>query len=69
MQNINNIQIPMTKELEEFFIYRYQGKTTKLIDEFLIYLNTQKKAHEINKSLQQVKLGQTNDIGKLFDDI
>ena len=69
MQNINNIEIPMTKELEEFFIYRYQGKTTKLIDEFLIYLNTQKKAYEINKALQQVKLGQTNDIGKLFDDL
>ena len=56
MQNINNIEIPMTQELEEFFIYRYQGKTTKLIDEFLVYLNTQKKAYEINKSLQQVKL-------------
>ena len=69
MQNINSIQIPMTKELEEFFNYRYQGQTTKLIDEFLIYLNTQKKAYEINKSLHQIKLGQTNDIGKLFDDL
>jgi hypothetical protein len=69
MQNMNNIQIPMSKELEEFFIYRYQGQTTKLIDEFLVYLNTKKEAYEINKSLNQVKLGQTNDIGKLFDDL
>ena len=69
MQNMNNIQIPMTKELEEFFNYRYQGQTTKLIDEFLVYLNTKKEAYEINKSLHQVKLGQTNDIGKLFDDL
>jgi len=53
MQNINNIEIPMTKELEKF----------------LIYLNTQKKAYEINRSLQQVKLGKTDDIGKLFDDL
>jgi len=45
------------KELEEFFNYRYQGQTTKLIDEFLTYLNTQKKAYEINKSLHQIKLG------------
>ena len=47
MQNINSIQIPMTKELEEFFNYRYQGQTTKLIDEFLVYLNTKKEAQKL----------------------
>ena len=69
MQNINNIEIPMNKELQDFLTYRYQGQTTKLVDEFLVYLNTQKKAYEINKALKEVKMGQTNDIGKLFDDL
>ena len=69
MQPIKNIEIPMTKELEEFFNYHYQGQTRKLINEFLTYLNTQKKAYEINKSLHQIKLGQTNDIGRLFNEL
>jgi len=29
---LENIKIPMTKELEEFFNYRYQGQTTKLFN-------------------------------------
>lgn len=49
MENTNNIEIPMNKELQDFLTYRYQGQTTKLVDEFLVYLNTQKKAYEINK--------------------
>jgi len=66
---IENIEIPLTKELEDFFAYRYQNQTIKLIDEFLIYLNTQKEAYEINKALQEVQQGKTNDIGKLFDEL
>ena len=66
---IENIEIPMTKELQEFFAYRYQNQTTKLVDEFLVYLNTKKEAYEVNKALQEVKEGKTNDIGKLFDDL
>jgi len=69
MENIHTIEIPMNKELQDFLTYRYQGQTTKLVDEFLVYLNTQKKASEINKALKEVKVGQTNDIGKLFDDL
>jgi len=66
---IENIEIPMTKELQEFFAYRYQNQTAKLVDEFLVYLNTKKEAYEVNKALQEVKEGKTNDIGKLFDDL
>jgi len=66
---IENIEIPLTKELEDFFAYRYQNQTTKLIDEFLVYLNTQKEAYEINKALQEVQQGKTNNIGKLFDEL
>lgn len=66
---IENIEIPMTKELQEFFAYQYQNQTTKLVDEFLVYLNTKKEAYEVNKALQEVKEGKTNDIGKLFDDL
>ena len=66
---IENIEIPMTQELEEFFAYQYQNQTTKLVDEFLVYLNTKKEAYEVNKALQEVKEGKTNDIGKLFDDL
>ena len=66
---LENIEIPMTKELQDFFIYRYQGKTTKLVDDFLIYLNTQKEAYEINKALKEIKRGETNNIGKLFDEL
>ncbi|MDQ7083527.1 MAG: hypothetical protein Q9M36_00695 [Sulfurovum sp.] len=66
---MQNIEIPMTKELEDFFAYRYQNQTSKLVDEFLIYLHTKKEAYEVNKALQEVKEGKTNDIGKLFDTI
>ncbi|MCH9739412.1 MAG: hypothetical protein K0U38_01030 [Epsilonproteobacteria bacterium] len=66
---IENIEIPMTKELEEFFRYRYQNQATKLVDEFLLYLNTKKEAYEVNKALQEVQQGKTNDIGKLFDEL
>jgi len=44
-------------------------KIIKLIDEFLVYLNTKKEAYQINKSFHQVKLGQTNDIEELFDEL
>ena len=69
MQSINNIEIPMTKELQEFFTYRYQGQSSKLIDEFLKYLHTQKEAYEINKALHEVKMGKTNDIGNLLNEL
>jgi len=66
---IENIEIPVTKELQEFFAHRYQNKTTKLVDEFLIYLNTKKEAYEVNKALKELREGKTNDIGKLIDDL
>jgi len=69
MQNINNIAIPMTKELQDFFTYKYQGQVSKLIDEFLLYLHTKKEAYEINKALQEVQQGKTNDIGKLLNEL
>jgi len=69
MQTINNIEIPMTKELQDFFTYKYQGQASKLIDEFLLYLHTKKEAYEINKALQEVQQGKTNDIGKLFNEL
>jgi len=34
-----------------------------------LYLNTKKEAYEINKALQEVQQGKTNDIGKLFDEL
>jgi len=69
MQNINNIEIPMTQELQDFFTYKYEGQASQLVDEFLLYLNTKKEAYELNKALQEVKQGKTNDIGKLFDEL
>jgi len=66
---IENIEIPVTKELQEFFAHQYQNKTTKLVDEFIVYLNTKKEAYEVSKALQEVKEGKTNDIGKLIDDL
>lgn len=66
---IENLEIPMTKELHDFFAYKYQGQTTKLVDDFLIYLHTKKEAYDVNKALQEVEQGRTNDIGKLFDEL
>ena len=66
---IENIEIPMTKELQDFFAYKYQNKATKLVDEFLLYLHTKKEAYEVNRALTEVQQGKTNDIGKLFDDL
>jgi len=36
---------------------------------FFVYLNTKKEAYEINKALQEVQQGKTNDIEKLFDEL
>jgi len=69
MQHINSIEIPMTQELQEFFVYRYREQPGKLVDEFVKYLNKQKAAHDINRALREVKAGKTNDISKLFDAI
>lgn len=66
---LENIEIPMTKELEEFFLYKYQNKSTKLVDDFLIYLHTQKEAYEVNKAVKEVQQGKTNDINKLFNEL
>ena len=67
MQHIGSIEIPMTQELQEFFVYRYRNQPGKLVDEFVKYLNTQKEAHEINKALRESKAGKTNDISKLLN--
>jgi hypothetical protein len=66
---LENIEIPMTKELQEFFLYKYQNKSTKLVDDFLVYLHTQKEAYEVNKALNEVHQGKTNNINKLFDEL
>jgi len=66
---LENIEIPVTKELEEFFLYKYQNKSTKLVDDFLIYLHTQKEAYEVNKAVKEVQEGKTNDINKLFNEL
>ena len=66
---LENIEIPVTKELEEFFLYKYQNKSTKLVDDFLIYLHTQKEAYEVNKAVKEVQQGKTNDINKLFNEL
>ena len=36
---------------------------------FFVYLNTKKEAYEINKALQEVKQGETNDIEELFNEL
>ncbi|MEA3452225.1 MAG: hypothetical protein U9Q83_10040 [Bacteroidota bacterium] len=64
---MQTIEIPVTKELQEFLDYKYHNRAIELADDFLIYMNTQKEAYEVNKALQEVKQGKTNDIGKLFD--
>ena len=71
MQQTTNssIEIPLTKELQELFMDRYQGKTTNLINDFLIYLNTKKKAYDIDKALTEVKGGDTRDIKRLLDEL
>jgi hypothetical protein len=71
MQQMTNssIEIPLTKELQELFIEKYHGKTTNLINDFLIYLNTKKEAYDINKALTEVKEGNTKDIKRLLDEL
>ncbi len=66
---MQTIEIPMTKDLQEFFHYKYKNQTGKLVDEFLIYLNTRKEAYEINKALQEVKEGKTNSVNKLLHEL
>ncbi len=66
---MQTIEIPMTKDLQEFFHYKYKNQTSKLVDEFLIYLNTRKEAYEINKALQEVKEGKTNSVDKLLHEL
>lgn len=66
---MQTIEIPMTKDLQEFLDYNYKNQTSKLVDEFLIYLNTRKEAYEINKALQEVKQGKTNSITKLLHEL
>jgi len=66
---LENIEIPMSKELEEFFLYKYQNKSTRLVDDFLVYLHTQKEAYEINKALKEVYQGKTNDVGNLLNEL
>jgi len=66
---VNKIEIPMTRELRDFFANKYHNQSSKLVDDFLIYLHTQKEAHEINKALHEVKLGETREINKLFNEL
>jgi len=66
---VEHIEIPMTRELQEFFASKYQGQVSGLVDDFLRYLHTKKRAHEITKGLQDIQQGKTNNIGKLFDEL
>ncbi len=45
---MQTIEIPITKELQEFLNQKYQNRAVDLINDFLIYMNTQKEAYEIN---------------------
>jgi hypothetical protein len=70
MQSIkDSIEIPLTKELQELFLNKYQGKTSNLVEDFLIYLNTKKEAYDIDKALSEVKEGKTRDIGSLLNEL
>ncbi|MBN2825414.1 MAG: hypothetical protein JXQ76_08830 [Campylobacterales bacterium] len=64
-----SIEIPLTRELQEFVISKYSNQTSKLIDDFLIYLNTKKEAQEINQALKEVKQNKTNPVNKLLNEL
>ncbi|MBN2825132.1 MAG: hypothetical protein JXQ76_07415 [Campylobacterales bacterium] len=64
-----SIEIPLTKELQEFVASKYSNQTSKLIDDFLIYLNTKKEAQEINQALKEVKQNKTNPVNKLLNEL
>jgi len=66
---VQTVQIPVTDELKEFLDTQYKNKAAKLVDDFVIYLNTKKEASEITKALKDVKENKTNDIKTLLNDL
>ena len=66
---MQTVQIPLTDELKEFLDTQYKNKATKLVDDFVIYLNTKKEASEITRALKDVKENKTNDIKTLLNDL
>ncbi len=66
---MQTIEIPVTKELQEFLSHKYQNRAVELVDDFLIYMNTQKEAYEVNMALQEVKKGKTNNKDKILNNL
>jgi len=50
-------------------LFKHLTKVVVTENIFFVYLNIKKEAYEINKALQEVKQGKTNDIEKLFDEL
>ena len=67
--NAIKIEIPVTQELQAFISQRYNDRTSELVDEFLLFLNTKKEASEINRALQHVRQGKTRDVNKLLNEL
>jgi len=66
---VQTVEIPLTDELKEFVDSQYKDKVTKLVDDFVVYLNTKKEASEITRALKEVKENKTNDIKTLLNDL
>lgn len=66
---MQTVQIPLTDELKEFLDTQYKNKATKLVDDFVIYLNTKKEASEITRALKDVKEHKTTEIHTLLNDL
>ena len=64
---MQTVEIPLTDELKEFLDSQYKNKANNFVDDFVVYLNTRKEVHEVNKALKEVKEHKTNDISKLLN--
>ena len=64
---MQTVEIPLTEDLKEFLDSQYKNKANNLVDDFVVYLNTRKEVHEVNKALKEVKEHKTNDISKLLN--
>ena len=66
---IEDIDVAIDNAYEEEIREKYQNQATKLIDDFVVYLNTQKEAYKINRALKDVQQGKTNNILKLIENL
>jgi len=64
---VQTVQIPVTDDLKEFLDTQYKNRASKMVDDFVIYLNTKKEAYELNKALHEVKENKTVEIDKLLN--